>query len=82
MADVRIKINRQAARELLRSPEVLDDLDRRARRIAAAAGPGHEVISRVGRRRARSTVITTDPAAMAREASGRALTRAIDAGRS
>jgi hypothetical protein len=78
---VRIVLNRRGVRELLRSPEILRDLEQRARRIAAAAGPGHEVDSQVGPNRARASVRTDTIDAMLGEATDRDLTRAIDAGR-
>lgn len=78
---VRIHIDTQAVRDLLRSPEVLADLEQRAERIAAAAGPGMEVDADVGTNRARAVVITATPEAMLAEADTRALTRSVDAGR-
>lgn len=81
MTDVKIKVNRKGVRELLRSPEVLADLERRAHRIANAAGPGHRVESQVGANRARVAVITDTIEAMVAEATDRRLTQAIDAGR-
>lgn len=78
---VRVKLNSRAVRDLLRSDAVRADLERRARAIAAAAGPGFEADSDVGPNRARVSVRTATTEAMQAEASGRALTRAIDAGR-
>lgn len=66
---------------LLRSPEVRADLEARARRIAAAAGPGMEVDVEVGAKRARASVRTATYEAMRAEATDRALSRALDAGR-
>lgn len=82
MARVRIELNGAGIRALLKSAEVQGDLERRARAIAAAAGPGHDVDSRVGATRARASVRTGSAEARRREAQERALTRAIDAGRS
>lgn len=79
--DIRIELNHNGIRELLRSRAVLRDLTRRAHNIAAAAGPGHEVDSEVGPRRARADVRTATFEAMEAEATNRNLTRAIDAGR-
>ena len=81
MADVRVVLNRAAVRALLRSPEVKADLERRARSISAAAGPGNEVESEVGINRARAAVVTETVEAMLNEAKNRTLTRALDAGR-
>jgi len=77
----RIVLNRKGMRQLLRSPEVLADLERRAERIAARAGDGMEPSAMVGKNRARASVITATHSARRAEATSRALTRAIDAGR-
>jgi len=81
MARSRIVLNSRGVRQLLRSAEVEADLRRRAEQIATAAGPGMEASSMTGRNRARASVITTTPAARRAEATGRALTRSLDAGR-
>lgn len=77
-----IELNSQGVRDLLRSPEIRADLERRAQAIATAAGPGFAADSTVGPNRARASVGTTDIESMRAEAEDRALTRAIDAGRS
>lgn len=76
-----IKLNRRGMRELLRSQSVLADLERRAKDISDAAGPGHRVEAQVGRNRARAAVITDTVDAKLGEAKRRTLTRAVDAGR-
>jgi hypothetical protein len=76
-----IVVNRAAIGALLRGPEVLADVARRAHRIAAAAGAGYEADSSVGRRRARGTARTATVQAMHAEATSGNLRRAIDAGR-
>lgn len=81
MANVRIVLNRKGVRDLLRSPEVLADLERRGNRIASAAGAGHRLDSETGPHRARVAIVTDTPEAMIAEATARTLTRAIDAGR-
>lgn len=81
MADVRIELNRAAVTALLKSVEVQGELAARARRIAAAAGDGMVVETRVGRTRARATVVTATPAARRAEAHGRRLSAALGAGR-
>lgn len=78
---VRIKLNHAAVRALLRGPEVQAELKKRADRIAAAAGPGHDVDIYVGRNRARADVATETFAAMRAEATERRLSRSLDAGR-
>lgn len=88
MADkIRIEINHASVAALLKGGEIQADLARRAAAIAAAAtgnaGPGavfgHD--SSVGRNRARASVWTESFEAMHAEATTRALTRSIDAGR-
>lgn len=81
MANVRVKLNSAGVRELLRSSGVQTDLQRRARAIAAAAGDGFEVDTQVGSVRARASVRSATLDAHVAEATDRALTRAIDAGR-
>jgi hypothetical protein len=81
VSKVRVKLNSKGVRDLLKSAELRADLDARARRIAAAAGPGFEAQPSAGPARARAVVITATDEARAAEATDRALTRAIDAGR-
>lgn len=57
------------------------DLERRAQRIAAAAGGGVEAEASVGPNRARAAAFTATFEAMHDEATNRSLTRALDAGR-
>lgn len=78
---IRLELNRRSMRALLRSPEVRRDLERRARAIAQAAGPGFEADSEVGTNRARATARTATIEARVEEATRRSLTRAVDAGR-
>lgn len=78
---IRVKVNPAGVRALLNDPGVQEDLDRRARAIADAAGEGMEVSSGHGRNRARSTVITATQEARVAEATSRALSAALDAGR-
>lgn len=80
-SEVRVVLNRAGIGDILKSQEVQADLQRRAARIAAAAGPGMEATSRIGRNRARASVVTATPDARRSEATTRALTRALDAGR-
>jgi hypothetical protein len=78
----KVTLNEANIGRLLTSPAVQADLLRRARKIAAAAGPGMEPSVQVGRTRARGSVITATRKAREAEARDRALTRALDAGRS
>jgi hypothetical protein len=81
MAKVRIELTRSGPRQLRQLPAVQAEMARRAQKIAAAAGPGMEATSMVGRTRARASVITATGEARRNEATSRSLTRAIDAGR-
>jgi hypothetical protein len=78
---VKIELNSDAIDELLKSDEVQDELERRARLIAEHAGPGMEVEVTVGATRARASVRTGTVEAKLAEARDRALTTALDAGR-
>lgn len=79
--DVKVKLNNAAVRELLRSPEVLAELQRRADLIAAAAGDGFEVDASTGPQRARASIRTGTYPARKAEAVDHVLTAALDAGR-
>ena len=78
---IRIEVNSAAIQALLKSAEVQADLESRARRIAAVAGDGMEAGSRIGKTRARASVVTATRKARLAEATDRALTKALDAGR-
>lgn len=78
---VRIVLNRAGVRQLLKGSEIQGDLKGRADRIAAAAGEGFVSDIGVGGSRARAEVVTDTFEAMRAEATDRALSRAIDAGR-
>ena len=81
---IRLKVNRDGIRALLKAPAVQKDLDRRARAIAERAGgeaEGFVAEKSVSPDRASAQVSTTTYAARRREAEKRTLTRAIDAGR-
>ena len=78
----KLEINDAVAREILKSPEVMADLHRRAAAIANAAGDGvWDVTDGHTPTRARVSVGTGDDTARRAEATRRALTRALDAGR-
>lgn len=82
-SSIRIEISSAGIVELLRSKEVQADLLRRGEAIQAAAGgaPDFDVLAVTGRQRAAVYVSTTTVEGMLAEATDRALTRAIDAGR-
>jgi hypothetical protein len=81
MADIDIELNDAGMRELLKDEGVRADLARRARNIAQSAGEGMESSATSGRNRALAMAWTETPEAMRAEATTRALTRAVDAGR-
>lgn len=81
MAPFVLKINPYALRALMKGAPVQADLKARADRAATAAGEGMEAHVQVQSARARASVVTATPRAMRREATEKALTRAIDAAR-
>ena len=76
----KVKMNSKGAIAALKDPKVEAELLRRAKLIAASAGPGMKAESMIGRTRARASVITDTPAAMRAEATNRTLTKALSAG--
>jgi hypothetical protein len=93
MARVKIKLNGAGYAAIRKDPKVMADLERRAKAIAdrarANAGGGEFVVhsGNVGGNsmrsgRARVAVVTADYDAIRAEARTKALTRALDAGRS
>lgn len=77
----RFVLNRKGVRELLRSNGMMAAVEKPARKIANAAGPGHEVETFRGRNRVRATVRTTTSDAAIAEQAHKNLTNAIKAGR-
>lgn len=77
----RLEIHNEGFAEVRKSLQ--GELHAMGERIAAAAGgaPDFEVIDSPGRDRARVVVVTATPEGMLAEATDRALTRALDAGR-
>ncbi len=78
---LRIELHRDGIRDLLKSPEVRQDLERRGWAIAAAAGEGYEIESTVGPNRARVEIRTATTDARITEATNHTLIGALDAGR-
>ena len=76
-----VTISYAEIRKLLRSEEILVDLEQRAKRVLAAAGPGHIIDSYIGPNRARASVRTVGYAAARREATRHTLTAAVQAAR-
>ena len=82
MADFELRIKPGAIRQLLTEPGTVAAVSNIARRIASAAGPGMVALpAERGGSRARAAVVTATFEAMYREATERALTRAVGAGR-
>lgn len=81
VAKMKIKWNRNGFRELRTDPAVQANIVERAERIADACGPGFEVRASTPRNRARAVVLTTEPAAMVRNARDHTLLTNIDKGR-
>lgn len=81
MGSLPMEVTPGAIEKLLKSVEVQSDLAARGARIAAAGGDGMRVDVRVGRNRARVSVVTATKKARIAEATERRLTRALDAGR-
>lgn len=82
---VRWKLHNAGFTALRNSPEVIADLEKRAERIASAAGDGMETrpaeTGRGRHGRARVAVVTATSDARRRQAKDSALTRSVDAGR-
>jgi hypothetical protein len=88
-----ITVNGAGLAQIMKSDAVRRDLERRAKAVAAAAGPASDtdypggprpsylVDSQVGRRRARASVRTNTPEAAYEEAVNHSLLRAFDAAR-
>lgn len=82
MTTTKLEFHNAGFVDLLNAPGVIAELDKIAGRIAAAAGDGMTIDAAVaGRHRARAQVFTETPEAKIAEATDRALTRAIEAGR-
>lgn len=77
----RIKWKNKGFRQLRKSNEVLEELEKRAEKIADRAGPGVETSPFIGRNRARVSVITVTEEARRANAEQNTLLRAVDAGR-
>lgn len=78
---IRVDMNSAGADAVLKSAEVQAELQRRADRVAAAAGDGHSVRVFVGRDRARAHITTVSAQAKRAEMKDRNLTRSLDAAR-
>lgn len=77
----RLKMKKAGSRQLLTGSAVEDDIRARAEAIAHAAGEGFIAEVTVGRERVMAAIRPTTYEALEAEATNRALTRALDAGR-
>jgi len=77
MATTRVVVNSAGVRDILRSKEVMHELESIGKRIAAAAGKGYEVQTYVGKNRDRVTVRTATDDARLIEATKHNLLRAL-----
>jgi hypothetical protein len=75
-----LKVNRKAIRELLKDPALEKHLLSEAQLIAARAGDGYTASSRIGKNRARASVITDSFQAMRNEAKYGTLSKAAGGG--
>lgn len=80
VGEVRIDLNNDGIKALLRGPEVQAQLRRIAENVQNAAGEGHVVKVYAGSTRARAIVATDTAEAARKENQHRNLTRAISAG--
>ena len=79
---VKIELNQEGIRELLKSEEVQKDLGRRGDAVVQRAGPeDHESTVWLGFDRARCTVRTTTSKGAKNESENKTLTSSIDAAR-
>lgn len=56
MANVKLELNREGVRELLRSSEMMDICSQLAENVAARAGDGYETSTYVGKNRVNASV--------------------------
>lgn len=85
MAKIKVKLNRGEIRKLMRGEGdysgVREDLERRGRAVAEAAGEGMEAETTVGRNRVRVSVRAATHEAVVAEAKDRSLSKGLDAAR-
>jgi hypothetical protein len=81
MAAVKVKLSIKGIRATLKSAPVQSELARRARRIAAAAGEGFEMVVKPHRYTARAFVQTDTEEGRKRQAEEAVLERSLSAGR-
>lgn len=60
MANVKVVLNKEAVREMLRSDEMQAILNEHGERVLEAAGPGYEISQHRGRNRVNTQVATYD----------------------
>lgn len=77
MADVEIKLDTAAVRELLRSKAVQDECVSHIKRVAEKCGPGYAVDTYVGKNRVNARIRPTTPAAVADNEKNDTLRKAV-----
>ena len=80
MAKDGLKLNRKTVKDLLKDHDLLRHLHGEAEKIAARAGDGYVASSRIGKNRARASVITDSFKAMRDEAKNGTLSKAAGGG--
>ncbi len=81
MAAIPVRLNLRGLNALMSSEPMQQDLDARGRRMAAAAGPEFEYVTRPHSRTARGYVQPKSTRGARQEAREKRLTRSLDAGR-
>lgn len=81
MADVKVKLKLREINKLMTSAPVVSMVAQRAKRIAAAAGPGFIAVVNPHKYTARAYIRTDTQAARKRQAQDAVLERSLDAGR-
>lgn len=76
-----VRLNLRGLNQIMTAPPVQADLDARGRRMAEAAGPEFEYVSRPHSRTARGYVQPRSTEGARQEAREKRLSRSIDAGR-
>lgn len=77
MAEVKIELNREGVRALLRSPEMLAVCKGHADAARGRLGAGYEVTTRTGRNRVNAQIAAETPAARKENAQGNTILKAL-----
>ena len=77
MADVKIELNREGVRALLRSPEMMSVCKSHAGAARSRLGAGYEVTTHTGRNRVNAQIAAETPAARRENARGNTILKAL-----